>query len=132
VIAATTLLRVRYAETDQMGVAYYANYFAWFEVGRCEALRAAGYSYRQLEEEDGLLLPVIEASCRYLQSGRYDDEIAITATGHLLSGARLAFDYDLARTTDGVQLATGRTVHAVINRAGRPCRLPVHIRTLLS
>lgn len=131
-ISATTVLRVRYGETDQMGVVYYANYFEWFEVGRCEALRAAGYSYRQLEQDDGLLLPVIEASCKYLQSGRYDDEIAITSTGRLLSPARLAFDYDLIRATDGARLATGRTVHAVVNRTGRPCRLPAHIRTLLS
>jgi acyl-CoA thioester hydrolase len=131
VIAATTVIRVRYAETDQMGVVYYANYFAWFEVGRCEALRAAGYSYRDLEAQ-GLLLPVIEASCRYLQPGRYDDEIAITASGHLISAARIAFDYQLVRGSDGLALADGRTVHAAMSPSGRPCRLPPHIKTLLT
>jgi acyl-CoA thioester hydrolase len=132
VISATTVLRVRYAETDQMGVVYYANYFEWFEVGRCEALRAAGYSYRLLEEQDGLRLPVIEASCRYFQSGRYDDEIAVTASGRMVTPVRLAFDYSLSRTADGVALAAGRTVHAVVNRNGRPARLPGHIKALLS
>jgi acyl-CoA thioester hydrolase len=131
VITATTIIRVRYAETDQMGVVYYANYFEWFEVGRCEALRAAGYSYRQLETA-GVFLPVVEASCQYLQSGRYDDEIAVTATGRLLSPVRVAFEYELLRQTDGQRLATGRTVHAATGPSGRPCRLPAHIQELLS
>jgi len=131
VIASTTVVRVRYAETDKMGVVYYANYFEWFEVGRCEAFRAAGFSYRDLETQ-GLMLPVIEASCQYRQPGRYDDEIAITARGRLMSAARVAFDYDLVRVQDEVCLATGRTVHAVIGAQGRPCRLPAHIRELLS
>jgi acyl-CoA thioester hydrolase len=131
VIAATTVVRVRYAETDTMGVVYYANYFVWFEVGRCEALRAAGYTYRELEHA-GLYLPVIEASCRYLQPGRYDDEIAVMATARLVSPARLAFDYRLERSTDGALLAEGRTVHAAVSAQGRPCRLPAHIKALLS
>jgi acyl-CoA thioester hydrolase len=131
VITGSTTVRVRYAETDQMGVVYYANYFAWFEVGRCEALRAAGFTYKGLEAQ-GVMLPVLEASCRYAQPGRYDDEITVIATGRLLSGARLAFDYELVRSADGTLLATGRTVHAAVNREGRPCRLPPHIRTLLS
>jgi acyl-CoA thioester hydrolase len=124
-------LRVRYAETDKMGVAYYANYFAWFEVGRAELLRSAGHTYRALEEQ-GVMLPVIEASCRYLQPGRYDDELQITATGQLLSPVRLAFDYEVARTGDGTVLAVGRTVHAAISAEGRPCRLPPHIQELFS
>jgi acyl-CoA thioester hydrolase len=114
-----------------MGIVYYANYFEWFEVGRCEALRAAGYSYRELEDQ-GLQLPVIEASCRYFQPGRYDDEVAVTATAHLLSPARLAFDYELVRHGGGDRLANGRTVHAVLGPAGRPCRLPKHILALLT
>src|SRR5512134_312708 len=95
-ISAATTLRVRYAETDKMGVAYYANYFCWFEVGRAELLRSSGYTYRALEEQ-GVMLPVIEASCRYLQPGRYDDELQVTATGQLLSPVRLAFDYEIMR-----------------------------------
>jgi acyl-CoA thioester hydrolase len=131
VIAATTTVRVRYAETDKMGVVYYAHYFEWFEVGRCEALRAAGFTYRELEE-NGLLLPVIEAICHYHQPGRYDDEVAIKATGHLVSAARVAFDYEVVRKSDGLRLASGRTVHAAMTPAGKPCRLPEHVRTLLS
>ena len=122
---------MRYAETDQMGVAYHANYFAWFEVGRCEALRSAGYSYRGLEEQ-GVLLPVIEATCKYLLPGRYDDEIAVTARGQLLTRARIGFDYQLVRQLDGAHLASGRTVHAAVTPRGRPCRVPEHIRALLT
>jgi acyl-CoA thioester hydrolase len=131
VISATTSLRVRYAETDQMRVVYYANYFAWFEVARCEALREAGYTYRQLEEA-GILLPVIEATCRYFQPARYDDELAVTASGQLMSPVRIAFEYELVRQGDGVRLATGRTVHAATGADGRPCRLPASVRALLS
>lgn len=114
-----------------MGVVYYANYFAWFEVGRCEAFRAAGFSYRDLEAQ-GVMLPVIEASCQYLQPGRYDDEIAVTASGRLMSAARVAFDYELVRPLDGRRLANGRTVHAAVGAGGRARRLPAHIQELLS
>jgi len=131
VIPVTTVVRVRYAETDKMGVVYYANYFAWFEVGRCEWLRASGYTYRELEEQ-GVALPVIEATCRYFQPARYDDEVAITTAGEALSPVRVAFAYTLVRTDAHVTLAEGRTVHAAINPEGRPCRLPAHIRTLFS
>ncbi len=127
----TTVVRVRYAETDKMGVVYYANYLAWFEVGRCEWLRAAGYTYRELEEQ-GVALPVIEAHCRYFQPARYDDEVAITTSGEALSAVRVAFSYTLARRDTHVRLAEGRTVHAAINPEGRPCRLPDHIRMLLA
>lgn len=130
-IAAATVVRVRYAETDQMGVAYYAHYFAWFEVGRCELLRTAGATYRDLEAQ-GILLPVIEAHCRYLQPGRYDDELEVRTTGRLASPARVAFDYEIVRRADGARLATGRTVHAAVTPAGRPCRLPASIRSLLA
>jgi acyl-CoA thioester hydrolase len=131
VITATTIIRVRYGETDKMGVVYYASYFEWFEVARCEALRAAGYAYRDLET-GGIFLPVVEATCQYLQPGRYDDEIAVTATGRLLSPVRVEFDYELLRQSDRQRLATGRTVHAATGPSGRPCRLPPHIQGLLS
>ena len=90
-------LRVRYAETDQMGFAYYANYLAWFEVGRCEWLRSLGWSYRELEEQDAIMLPVIEAHCEYRKPARYDDELLIRARGELLSPVRLRFTYDVVR-----------------------------------
>jgi acyl-CoA thioester hydrolase len=127
----STRVRVRYAETDTMGMVYYANYFVWFEVGRCELLRALGWTYREMETE-GVRLPVIEASCTYLQPGRYDDELEITAAAQVLSPVRVAFDYEVVRPADQAVLARGRTVHAAVTRAGRPCRLPQRARTLLS
>ena len=127
-VRGTTIVRVRYAETDRMGVVYHANYFVWFEVGRCELLRAAGTSYRALEDDDGVLLPVIEAHCEYRQPGRYDDELEIRVQGRLRSPARLAFEYEVLRPTDGATLARGHTVHAATNHKGRPCRLPSRIR----
>ena len=122
---------VRYAETDKMGVAYYANYFVWFEVGRCELLRALGGSYRDLEAQ-GVMLPVIEAYCQFKDSARYDDELEIATTGSLLSPARVEFRYDVARRADHTQLAAGKTVHAAVDLDGRPCRLPASIRTVLT
>jgi acyl-CoA thioester hydrolase len=124
-------VRVRYAETDQMGVVYYANYFVWFEVGRTDLLRSLGGSYRELEAE-GIFLPVIEATCEYAQSGRYDDELEIRTDGRVLSPIRVEFTYEVVRLADGDTLARGRTMHAAINRAGRPCRLPAPVRQALA
>jgi acyl-CoA thioester hydrolase len=125
-------LRVRYAETDQMGFAYYANYLAWFEVGRCEWLRSLGWSYRELEARDGIMLPVIEAHCEYRQPARYDDELLIRARGELASAVRIRFRYEVVRASDGVMLAEGRTVHAATDRSGRPKRLPAHVRAFFA
>jgi acyl-CoA thioester hydrolase len=130
-VAAVTRVRVRYAETDQMGVVYYANYFVWFEVGRTELLRSMGGTYRDLEAE-GIFLPVIEASCTYSQASRYDDELDIRTTGRLLSPVRMEFQYEVVRLADQVTTATGRTVHAALNPRGRPCRLPERVRTALA
>jgi acyl-CoA thioester hydrolase len=124
-------VRVRYAETDQMGVVYYANYFVWFEIGRTDLLRALGGTYRELEAA-GLFLPVIEASCDYAQPCRYDDELAIETTGRTLSPVRVEFSYTVTRQADGARAATGRTVHAALNREGRPSRLPADLRAALS
>ena len=128
--AYTSRVRVRYAETDKMGVAYYANYFVWFEVGRCELLRSLGYAYRDLETQ-GLMLPVVEAGCEYRDSARYDDDLAIATTGNLLSPVRVEFRYDVSRP-DGTSIATGRTVHGAVGTSGRPRRLPEDIRAALS
>ena len=122
---------MRYAETDQMGVVHHANFFVWFEVGRSELLRSLGWTYREMEDE-GVMLPVIEASCTYLRPGRYDEELEVRATAEVLSPARLAFDYEVVRPSDATVLARGRTVHAAVSRAGKPCRLPDRARTLLS
>lgn len=126
-----TLVRVRYAETDRMGVVYYANYLVWFEVGRTEWLRETGWSYREMEVE-GVALPVIEAHCEYRQPARYDDEIEIVTRATLLSPVRIRFDYDAVRRVDGVLVAAGYTVHASLDPAGRPCRLPERVRATLA
>ena len=128
--ASATVIRVRYAETDQMRFAYHANYLAWFEVGRCEWLRDQGWTYRDLEERDGVMLPVIEAHCEFRVPARYDDELEIRARGTLLSPVRVRFDYEIVRQAGGVRLAAGHTVHASTDLAGRPKRLPAHVRTL--
>jgi acyl-CoA thioester hydrolase len=125
----TALLRVRYAETDQMGVAHHANYLPWFEVGRCEWLRSLGWSYHDMEA-DGTLLPVIEAHCNYRQSLRYDDEIEVRTRGSLLSPVRIQFTYDIVRPADAVIAASGHTIHAATDAGGKPRRLPERIRTL--
>lgn len=130
-VAAVTQVRVRYAETDQMGVVYYANYFVWFEVGRTELLRSLGGTYRELEAE-GIFLPVIEASCAYAQASRYDDELEIRTTGRLLSPVRVEFQYEVVRLADQITTATGRTVHAALNPRGKPVRLPERVRTALA
>jgi len=127
-----TVIRVRYAETDQMRFAYHANYLAWFEVGRCEWLRLRGWSYRDLESRDGVMLPVIEAHCRYFTPARYDDELEIRGQGTMLSPVRVRFDYEAVRLVDGARVAAGQTVHAATDLEGRPKRLPPHVRTLFA
>ncbi len=125
----TSRVRVRYAETDKMGVVYHANYFVWFEVGRTDLLRGAGWTYREMETE-GFSLPVIEAHCDYRLSAVYDDELDIVTGGSIVSPVRIQFEYEVVRRTDGALLAAGRTVHASLDRAGRLCRLPVRVREL--
>lgn len=127
----TSRVRVRYAETDKMGVVYYANYFVWFEVGRTDLLRQAGWTYRDMESE-GFALPVIDAHCEYRQPARYDDELEIRTDGSLLSPVRVQFAYEVVRVGDGAPLAAGRTVHASVDREGRPCRLPSRVKELFS
>jgi acyl-CoA thioester hydrolase len=124
-------IRVRYAETDNMGVVYYANYFVWFEVGRTDLLRTTGWSYREMEA-DGFALPVIDARCAYRESAKYDDDIEVRTTGTMLSPVRVQFTYEVVRSSDAMILATGSTEHATLDRTGRPCRLPDRVRALLS
>ena len=128
---AISRVRVRYAETDKMGVVYYANYFVWFEVGRTDLLRGSGWNYREMETE-GFGLPVIEAHCAYRAPAKYDDEIEVRTSGEMLSPVRVKFTYQIVRAADAAMLATGSTVHATLDRSGRPCRLPDRVRSLLS
>jgi acyl-CoA thioester hydrolase len=124
-------LRVRYAETDKMGVVYYANYLVWFEVARADLLRSLGWTYREMEHA-GVSLPVIEAHCEYHRSARYDDEIEVRTEGRMLSPVRMEFQYKVFRRDDHVLTASGRTVHAALDPAGRPCRLPPRIREVFA
>ncbi len=128
-LSAKTVVRVRYAETDQMHVAYHAHYFVWFEVGRTDLLRHLGWSYREMEQA-GFQLPVIEAHCQYLRPARYDEEIEIRTNGRLVSAVRVSFEYEAVRRSDEAVTATGRTLHAAVNGDGRPCRLPERVRDL--
>ncbi len=124
-------VRVRYAETDKMGVVYYANYLVWFEVGRTDFLRQSGWTYREMEVE-GFSLPVIEAHCEYRQSALYDDEIEVRTAGTIVSPVRVQFTYEVLRSGEDKPLAVGHTVHASLDRAGRPCRLPQRVRSLFA
>jgi acyl-CoA thioester hydrolase len=124
-------LRVRYAETDKMGVVYYANYLVWFEVARADLLRSLGWTYRDMEHA-GVSLPVIEAHCEYHRAARYDDEIEVRTEGRMLSPVRMEFQYKVFRRDDQVLTASGRTVHAALDPNGRPCRLPDRIREVFA
>jgi len=127
----SSTLRVRYAETDKMGIVYYANYLVWFEIGRTDWLRQTGWTYREIEA-DGIQLPVIEAHCEYRQGARYDDDIEIRTTAKKVSPVRVQFDYQAIRSADGARLATGHTVHATVDRDGRPVRMPERVKELFS
>jgi acyl-CoA thioester hydrolase len=114
----TTQLRVRYAETDQMGIVYYANYLVWFEIGRVELLRSLGLAYSQLETDHRLILPVVDAHCRYRAPARYDDEILIETWPSLVRESVVRFDYRIYRNasrtgTERELLAEGETAHVV-------------------
>src|SRR5829696_5073038 len=112
-------VRVRYAETDQMGVAYYANYFVWFEVGRSQFCNDCGFSYRDMEKETGLFMIVAEAHCRYKTPARYEDDLIIRTRIIELTRRTLRFGYEIARA-DGAPVAGGETLHVLINSEGRP------------
>ena len=117
-------VRVRYAETDQMGVVYHANYLVWFEIGRVELMRSLGFDYGMLEREDGCLIAVVEATARYRLPARYDDELVIRTQ---VSGARsslIKFSYSVLRTTDDALLCTGETTHVVVGRDMKKRTLP--------
>jgi acyl-CoA thioester hydrolase len=139
-MSVTTEVRVRYAETDQMGIVYYANYLVWFEIGRVEVLRTLGLSYRMLELEHQCILPVAEARCRYRSPARYDDQILIETRPALLRGSVLKFAYRILRKAAKGQeptlLAEGETVHVVcdgqLNRKLLPEKYVAALRTMMA
>lgn len=120
-----TTIRVRYADTDQMNVVYYANYFIWLETGRTEYFRQLGMPYSEVEKND-ILLPVTKAFCQYKSPARYDDIIRVVTTIASLQDVRIAFKYELFRQATNELLANGETEHAFVNRQGRPVVLKKH------
>ncbi|MCT4564565.1 MAG: acyl-CoA thioesterase [Maledivibacter sp.] len=116
------LIRVRYGETDQMGIVYHGNYYTWFEVGRSEFFSSLGYTYRRLEEE-GIILPVTESSCRYIKPAKYYDEIIIRTKIDTLKGIRITFSYEVIRKEDDVLLASGKTIHGFVNKDLKPVKI---------
>ncbi len=119
-----TRVRVRYAETDQMGVVYHANYLVWFEVGRVELIRQMGLDYRQMEAEDGCMIAVVEATARYRAPARYDEELVVRTRVSGFRSALLKFAYEVTRVEDGLVLCTGETVHVVVGRDLKRRRMP--------
>lgn len=117
-------VRVRYAETDQMGVVYHANYIVWMEVGRVEFCRSAGLSYRDMEREGALHLAVIEANCRYIAPARYDDEIDIETSIEKATPRGVRFAYIMTHADSGRKLAEGFSRHLFLDRELKPMRLP--------
>jgi acyl-CoA thioester hydrolase len=133
---AVTRIRARYAETDQMGVVHHANYLIWMEVARVDFCREAGFRYRDLENDHGILLAVTEAGCRYLSPARYDDEIEIVTELTRANHRAVTFQYEMRSVPTpgdgekGRRIATGETSHMFLNRDLRPTTLPVQFRSL--
>ena len=119
-----TRLRVRYAETDQMGVVYHSNHFIWFEVGRVELLRQMGFSYRDMEDRDNRFIAVAEGKCRYRAPVRYDEEVLVRTQLLGVRDSLVHFGYELRRAADGVLLAEGETTHIVTDGDMKMAALP--------
>ena len=117
-------IRVRYAETDQMGVVYHSNHFIWFEVGRVEFLRQLGFSYKDMEQADGCHIAVVDARCRYKAPARYDDEVVVRTQLKNARESMVHFAYELVRASDGLLLAEGETMHVVIDREMKRTAIP--------
>ncbi len=127
-----TVLRTRYGETDQMGIIYHPNYYIYFEMGRTEYLReAAGISYKEMEEL-GVMLPLVETHCKYRIPAKYDDELLVRTAIKEMTVARIAFSYQLLRTSDGEILAEGETVHGFVDRSGKVINMKKHSISLFN
>jgi acyl-CoA thioester hydrolase len=122
--------RIIFGDVDPMGYAYYANYLRWFEIGRAELMRAAGYPYLRLED-NGFHFPVTEAGCRYLRPIKYDDQIVIETRISELGRVRIRFDYRILAPEDDAALAEGFTIHACLDQQGKMVRMPVDLKESL-
>jgi acyl-CoA thioester hydrolase len=123
-ISGETTLRVRYAETDRMGVVYHSNFVIWFEVGRVELLRQLGFEYSQMEQHDNCYIPVADLRVRYKAPARYDDEIVVRTELKNVRSSLLHFSYEIFRQADRTLLATGETMHIIVNQKFDRCQLP--------
>jgi acyl-CoA thioester hydrolase len=123
-VVCETRLRVRYAETDQMGVVYHSNHFIWFEVGRVELLRQLGFTYKEMERDDGCHIAVVDARCRYKAPARYDEEIIVRTHLKNIRESLIHFAYELVRAEDGTLLAEGETTHIVIDHEMKITPMP--------
>ena len=126
-VVSESRLRVRYAETDQMGVVYHANHFIWFEIGRVDLMRQLGFSYRDLERDHGCFIPVVDARCRYKAPARYDDEIIVRTHLRNVRESMIHFGYELVRANDGEVLAEGETMHMILDAKMKAAPLPPSI-----
>ena len=122
------VIRVRYAETDKMGVVYHSNFFVWMEVGRVELMRSLGFDYKQMELEDDCHLPVVDARCRFRSPAYYDEEIIVRTELRNLRDSFIHFGYDILRQEDGTVLAEGETTHIVVNAKMEKRALPERYR----
>jgi len=129
---AETTIRVRYAETDQMGVVYYGNYFTWFEVGRVELCRQLGFEYKRMETEDDSFIVVAEAQCRYKRPARFDDVLLIRTRVTGSQRRTVRFGYEIVNQASGELIATGETLHVICDHLGRPKSLPAKYRHYFS
>ena len=125
-------VRVRYAETDQMGVVYHANYLIWMEIGRVELMRALGVEYKQMETQDDCQIVVVDVHCRYLKSARYDEVLRIRTTISESRSRSIKFAYEIWRDADSQLLATAESTHVICGKDGRPKHLPDRHRHLLA
>ena len=129
---AETLIRVRYAETDQMGYVYYGNYSTYYEIGRVEALRQLGLSYKTLEEEEGIIMPVLENYSKYIRPAFYDEELRMVVRIPEKPSLRITFTYELFNQKDSL-IHTGKTVLVFVSKqSGKPCRIPERMMQLLA
>src|SRR5215469_4491513 len=123
-VVSESRVRVRYAETDQMGVVYHANYLVWFEIGRVDFIRALGMNYKAMEQEDGLGIAVVDVSARYKAPARYDEELVIETRMLAARGPIIRFGYRIVRDVDKLVLCEGETVHVVVDREMKRRPLP--------
>jgi len=126
-VVSESRVRVRYAETDQMGVVYHANHFIWFEIGRVDLMRQLGFTYRDMERDHGCFIPVVDARCRYKAPAHYDDEIIVRTHLRNVRESMIHFGYELVRASDDQVLAEGETMHMILDAKMKASSLPPNI-----